>query len=198
MLMCLIGPPGGFASPKPVLAQVSRSFLPCWETTDSFIFTGTAEQHVAGLHTSPPRRAISGPDPAPRSRERCHRLGLIKSIVSPEFCTAEPACRGLMCPPALLKPLESSRRRRGSHILRDVPTGWAPQASRFPHRCNQSFAPCRVAMPWAMPGEAGPFQPSGKRGICCFLSGSEHNPRVRGDTAGASLPWSPRGFPAKS
>lgn len=55
--------------------QVLPAF--CWETTDSFIFRRMAKQHVAGLPASP---RAAGPDPAPRSRDRCHRLGLIKSL----------------------------------------------------------------------------------------------------------------------
>lgn len=91
-------PPGGFASPKPVLAPVCRSFLPCWETIDSFIFARTAK-HMAGLHASPCVVPSRGQILLPRSRKRCHRLGLIKSIVSPDFSMSVFVCRGLMCCP---------------------------------------------------------------------------------------------------
>lgn len=65
-------PLGGFASPKPLLAPLCRSFLPRWETTDPFIFLRICQTRSGWLTSIPPHRAISGPDPAPGSRERCH------------------------------------------------------------------------------------------------------------------------------
>ena len=90
---------------------------------------------MAGLHASPPPRAVSGPDPAPRSRKRCHCLGLIKSIISPEFGMAETACRGLMCLP--LRCPNPWRARGG---------GEAPASSGMPpHNGHREHHPFRTS-----------------------------------------------------
>lgn len=185
MLMCLIGPPLQGLHPQS-LAWHRPAGPSCFSLgNNGFIYFHKNSQVPRGWLTRVPR--VAGPDPAPRSRDHCRRLGLIKSIVSPGFCVVRSACRGLTCVPLCCT---NPRRARGRGEA-PASSGMLPWVGRCSHQ------PFRTDASKSFPCATLPLRGQCQERSWTISDRSECNAPVQRQHSGhqpAQLPW---GFPAE-